>query len=127
MLSAVLGLFSFFLSSILMLMALERLPASRDVSTYASRTFRLPFSGLVIDAGVRLENIFGRVTPLDVERKGEERGSVVRQRVKLGAGHGRLALNLTGCDEAAPRFADPAGPQVRAVQQAATGAAHREP
>lgn len=47
---------------------LERLPASRDVSTYASRTFRLPFSGLVIDAGVRLENIFGRVTPLDVER-----------------------------------------------------------
>ncbi|MEI6246415.1 MAG: hypothetical protein WCQ64_15400, partial [Acidobacteriota bacterium] len=47
---------------------LERRPSSSDVSAYGSRAFRLPFGGLVIDAGVRLENIFGRVTPLDVER-----------------------------------------------------------
>ena len=40
-------------------------------------------------------------TPLDVNRKSEARGSVLRQRVELGAGHAHLARNLACGDEAA--------------------------
>ena len=46
----------------------QRLPSTSDLSAYGSRSFLLPFGGLSIDTGVRLENLLGTVTPLDVER-----------------------------------------------------------
>ncbi len=46
----------------------QRLPSTSDLSVYCSRPFLLPFGGLTIDTGVRLENLLGTVTPLEVER-----------------------------------------------------------
>ncbi len=46
----------------------QRLPASSDVAAYLAKSFRLPRTGLRLDSGLRLENIFGTLTPLEVER-----------------------------------------------------------
>lgn len=47
---------------------LQRSPPSSDVSTYLARQFRLPVAKFNVDVGVRFENLFGAVTPLDIER-----------------------------------------------------------
>lgn len=46
----------------------ERFAPTSDVSAYAARQFRVPWLGLALDTGVRLENLLAAVTALDVER-----------------------------------------------------------
>lgn len=52
---------------------LARLPASSDVSAYASRSFPLRVGRLTVDAGVRAENLLGRIVALDVDRLSSSR------------------------------------------------------
>lgn len=48
---------------------LARAAGSSDLSAYISRSYGLPFGGLTIDLGVRLENMGDVVSPLEVDRR----------------------------------------------------------
>jgi hypothetical protein len=45
----------------------QRFESTSDVSAYAARTFVVPKIGMKVDSGMRLENLLGAVTALDVE------------------------------------------------------------
>lgn len=46
----------------------QRTPASSDLSAYVARQFSLPVGKLSVDTGLRLENLLGGLSALDVER-----------------------------------------------------------
>jgi len=81
----------------------QRLPATSDVAAYFARSFPLPFMGLRLDSGLRLENLLGTVTPLEVERA---TSSALAGRPVSAAGGRAVSAWITIARRERPRPAD---------------------